>query len=78
VKNRFQSLPFKCILHRYISDLRLKLDGLQKEVLVQRKSIQDRDQSIQRFHHDLHATTQAIQVGAVTAVELSVCKPFWV
>jgi hypothetical protein len=30
-------------------------------VLIQRKTIQDRDATVQRFHHDLHATTQAIQ-----------------
>ena len=30
-------------------------------MLIQRKTIQDRDATVQRFHHDLHATTQAIQ-----------------
>jgi hypothetical protein len=30
VKNKFQSLPFKCNLQRYIAELRFEVEGLQR------------------------------------------------
>jgi hypothetical protein len=45
-----------------ISDLKLKLDGVHKESLVQRKSNADLHAVIRQFHHDLHQTAQHIQV----------------
>ena len=45
-----------------ISDLKLKLDGIQKESLLQRKANQDLQSVIRQFHHNLHETAQHIQV----------------
>ena len=48
-----------------ISDLKLKLDGVHKESLVQRKANADLHAVIRQFHHDLHQTAQHIQVRVV-------------
>ena len=45
-----------------ISDLKLKQDGLQKEVLIQRTALGKSWALIKRFQHDLHEVVQSIQV----------------
>jgi len=44
-----------------IGDLQLKQKGLQKQVTTQRRANADAKMIIQRFHHDLHETTQHVQ-----------------
>ena len=44
-----------------ISDLKLKLGGLQREIDVQRVRYADSQALVQRFRHDLHETAQHIQ-----------------
>ena len=44
-----------------ISDLKLKLEGLQQEVLIQRKRSADANAIIRCFNHDLYETGQHIQ-----------------
>jgi cilia- and flagella-associated protein 57 len=45
-----------------ISDLKLKQEGLKREVLAQRTALGKSSAAIKEFHHDLHEVAQSLQV----------------
>lgn len=45
-----------------ISDLKLKQEGLKREVLAQRTALERSHASIKEFHHDIHDVVQTLQV----------------
>lgn len=45
-----------------ISDLKLKQEGLKREVLAQRSALEHSHASIKEFHHDVHDVVQSLQV----------------
>lgn len=45
-----------------ISDLKLKQEGLKREVLAQRAALERSHASIKEFHHDIHDVVQSLQV----------------
>ena len=47
-----------------ISDLKLKQEGLKREVLAQRAALERSHTSIKEFHHDIHDVVQSLQVRA--------------
>jgi cilia- and flagella-associated protein 57 len=47
-----------------IADLKLKQEGLQREVLAQRAALGQSAAQIKEFQHDVHDISQSIQVCA--------------
>lgn len=49
-------------LELVVGELKLKIDGLQKEVAGARQALADARALVQRFHHDLSEVAHHIQV----------------
>ena len=45
-----------------VSEMKLKIDGLQKEAAQARQALADARSLVQRFHHDLSEVAHHIQV----------------